>query len=87
MQEAPSLGYVGGSVDPWARWYRVHGVKQSKRFFFFFFFFFQKRLTSNMWSDSLTVVMDVVTRVGYGLVIGPAWATIIFYFFFFFLGM
>jgi hypothetical protein len=38
-----------------------------------------------MWSDSLTAVMDVVTRVGYGLVIGPAWATIIFYSFFFFL--
>jgi hypothetical protein len=36
-------------MDPWARWYRVHGVKQSKRwhlffFFLFFFFFFIKDL-------------------------------------------
>jgi hypothetical protein len=34
-------------MDPWARWYRVHGVKQSKiwhLFFFLSFFFFIKDL-------------------------------------------
>jgi hypothetical protein len=39
-------------MDPWARWYRVHGVKQSKRWHLFFFFFLcvrpRLRLTMEM---------------------------------------